>query len=906
MALANKDSLIRRVEAGRFDHAVFATYTLDIPFFEASVMRHLLRNGCRNAMVFADGHLLAVELNRLSEPGHYRTSWWYGRHYSLIPVHHTAAFHPKIFFLVGETIEVYVGSGNLEPGGLTSNLEIYHRVVCTKRKPDVEDAAIVRRIWHYISNTLSGRVPTYVRRQFARIETDVSWLRIDAEVESDTQDILGPGSDVIDALVLSVGTDKVENLFVMSPFFDAKIDALDRLIRTLRPKKTILLVQPDTVSLPGSKLADRKNLEAYQIDYDAYVHAKVIVAECARSSVLLAGSHNVSTPAFNGKNFEASLIRLNGKNSRFSELLGLTKHVVDKNRIPLDGTTLKLRSHGNDGGSVVNAWLASAQIDGNCVEVVARKKLSGDCRLVPVGAQGSLPPLNERPQLLEDGLRFVVSEGLSCSAWTAVSVADGGDQSQPVPLLHVSALENRARSSKEAEIGDRIKRLRTDITALPDILKSVSALLMSFPEHRHTNPATKNRGSKSPAPNGPIRQLSYDDFVVPWQTPTEEHFGTSARRSNLEIAVAAIARAIEGRDGGADALAADGIDVDTDASLATTSHYQEEVLAGARLEKDPESVGKLEQQFRRDDVVGVKESGARKKKKAGKQTPSAEEERLKSLLRARNSLKQFAKKFAIYLETFVEEESLSFDVFEKISSAGALMVQFVGRKMSAAKQEVELLSWQSWAEFNIRLFDVLSSSRTKFLSRLEWAHARTELHRPLVERFLGYVAVAERFCRLDALTPEQTSRILVGILRVCRVLGVYQAAVRDKAVEEAGQALLETFQGHSAAGPNLNWAKWVRTTRVAVEADVDLRNKYQKAADVAAAGLRQSELFVGDWVWWQHADGHIGVILENDGSKVQVAYEPNDSKPIKKEYVVQLSEIAPARPFQWERVSAGR
>jgi hypothetical protein len=898
MARAQKESLIRRVEAGRFEHAVFATYTLDIPFFEASVMRHVLRNGCRNAVVFADGHQLALEMNRLSEPGHSRTSWWYGKHYSLIPVHHTAAFHPKISFLIGEAIEVYVGSGNLEAGGLTSNLEIYHRVVCSRQDPDPGDASIVRQVWQYISSTLSTKVPSYARRQLHRIEEDIPWLKSSAEVTTDAQVVLGPGTDVASALKRSVGADKVDRLFIMSPFFDAKVGALDRLIQTLRPKTTILLVQPDTVSLPGSKLAGRKNLEIYAIDCDSYVHAKVVVAECSRSSILLAGSHNVSTPAFGGTNYEASLIRLNGKGSRFSELLGLTKHLLEKNRIPLEQSTLKLRNRGKDNGAAGNAWLASAQIDGTCVEIVTRKKLTETCRLIPLDSKGASSPLDAMPVVSDDGLRFVVSERLVCSAWTAIAVQDGADRSQPVPLLHVRSLENRARSPKEAEIGDQIKRLRTDINALPEILKNMSALLMSYPEHAQLKPKMNRKGGKLLAVNGPIHQLSYDDFVVPWQAPQEGHGWSPARRSNLEIAVAAIARAIEGRGKAGDIPEDDGLDLDLDSAFANKSSYREEVYAGGRLEENPDLIERMEQHCQTDEVVGLEQADGRGRKEIHKKSPTEEEDRLKSLVQARGSLKRFAKNFPIYLETLVEEENLSFDIFEKISSAGALTVQFVGRKMTAAKQEVELLSWESWTEFNINLFDVLSSSKTKCLSRFDWTVAQTELYRPTVERFMGYVAAVERLCRCEELTPEQSSRILVGILRVSRALGVNRGAVRDAAVMEAGQAILETFYTKSSGVPKLSWANWVEVTCTAVQLDEAFRSECQSVASVFAASGGHSTLLVGEWVWWQHADGHIGVVVESDYSTVEVAYEPGSTKPIKREYVVPLVEMAPARPLQ--------
>ena len=89
----------------------------------------------------------------------------------------------------------------------------------------------------------------------------------------------------------------------MSPFFDAKLETLVELKNKLKPKRIVLFLQSETVSVPGGSLKKIAGLEAYELGDvgSRYAHAKLVIAECRRSSIMLAGSHNVSRQAFEGQ-----------------------------------------------------------------------------------------------------------------------------------------------------------------------------------------------------------------------------------------------------------------------------------------------------------------------------------------------------------------------------------------------------------------------------------------------------------------------------------------------------------------------------------------------------------------------------------------------------------------------------
>lgn len=756
-------------------------------------------------------------------------------------------------------------------------------IACARQSIASEEADTIRSVWRYLRDEVSRHIPSCVHRQLSRIESDLPWLNAPINPETEARVVLGPGSDVVMALRQAIGNDKVSTLFVISPFFDARVAALERTIRQLRPNKTILLLQPHTVSVDGDRLAKYKNLEAYEIKCDSFVHGKVVIAECGRRSVVIAGSHNVSTPAFDGNNFEVGLIRVAQPDSRFSKALRLTDYVSEDNRICLATAGLKYRTDKTTTGTGGNFWLTSAHLEGGYLEVITRTPLHNSCRLVPFRANGPLEPLTAVPQITGEILRFVVPKTVAHRAWVAISVVDADKRSEPVPLLHVAALESRARSTKELEVSQRIKQLRSDLTELPDLLSSVSALLMAGSEKPVQRPSARH-SKKQVSPQHMPRKLPYEDFVVPWIPQGEHLHAPAARPSNLELVVAAISRAIEGGDATTDELNEENEETDADVSLAKTTQYEEEALANDALEKNP---GVLAEQLTGGIIRDKPDSGAL-------DTPrDLQQEKVRSLERAKTKLRHFATKFPMHLIELAQADKLQFDLFEKLCAVASLMMQFLGRQVTAGKVSIELLNVDTWGDFNVELFNVLSSSEIRFLERFDWKSGDPELYRSAVERFLGYVAAVERLCRLETVGPGKTARILVGLVRFCRLMGVSKAIVREKYVAEAARAFIDLIGSTSIPRPILQWSRFVKSVAKITELDTELRARYRDAAAIAATKSGQ-QLCLGDWVWWPHVEGHVGVVIATDASKAEIAYEPKATKLVSTPYVLPLKEIIPA------------
>lgn len=104
---------------GKFEHAIFTTYSISLSFFEQWVLPLLADTGVRNVVVFADPSQLGEGLLDL---GAQRT----GTAYQAVPVSIGAGvFHPKIMLLTGQASQrLVVSSANLTVSGQLRNLEV--------------------------------------------------------------------------------------------------------------------------------------------------------------------------------------------------------------------------------------------------------------------------------------------------------------------------------------------------------------------------------------------------------------------------------------------------------------------------------------------------------------------------------------------------------------------------------------------------------------------------------------------------------------------------------------------------------------------------------------------------------------------------------------------------------------
>jgi hypothetical protein len=129
---------------GRYEHALFATYSINLRFFEEWVLPLLRAAGARNVIVLADEAQLGVALAD-------RSLRSVGRSYHVVSVRlGPGAFHPKLFLLAGEDgARACISSANLTVDGQLRNVEsaiVLDSSVAEHRQPLIETTAFVRAI----------------------------------------------------------------------------------------------------------------------------------------------------------------------------------------------------------------------------------------------------------------------------------------------------------------------------------------------------------------------------------------------------------------------------------------------------------------------------------------------------------------------------------------------------------------------------------------------------------------------------------------------------------------------------------------------------------------------------------------------------------------------------------------
>lgn len=133
---------------------------------------------------------------------------------------------------------------------------------------------------------------------------------------------------------------------------------------------------------------------------------------------------------------------------------------------------------------------------------------------------------------------------------------------------------------------------------------------------------------------------------------------------------------------------------------------------------------------------------------------------------------------------------------------------------------------------------------------------------------------------------------MVGLQRICRVLGVDQETATDQSVNSTADEILgSTLPGvHPTA---LEWEGWLNFVRELRTIDKKLGRKYQVASQIADSFAQTRELAIGSWIWWPHTEGRIAVVVALQSSYIEVAYEPTRIKKLSPNYVMPLDVSPP-------------
>ncbi len=383
---------------GPWEHALILTYGVDIPFFERSLWYQFPAR-CRNKIILADGEQyleasklyaqqpgLVRHLNRL-----YIVSGIFGSHA------YTAA-HAKLILLTNaQQGRLLVGSGNLNWQGYASGGELFTAYDYSADSTELLSAFLaVRELVDALIQR--GSIGLTARKRIEYMWEHTPWFFLaPTSSERPVRDNLT--SSFLDQLVQEVDGAIVEELWILSPFYDKQAIALERLLQHLQPKLTTILVQPGRTSVYPTMLQrviDHApgicEIRPFQRGSDApYVHAKCYLVKLQDRAICLHGSPNLSQVAMlmtrSSSNVEIANL-LTGPRNAFDYVF----EALNIEPATTDLTALKLDFHATEEqeGVTQDTWrLTGGEWNGKSLILTV---------------QGTLPNLN--------GLALVINENL--------------------------------------------------------------------------------------------------------------------------------------------------------------------------------------------------------------------------------------------------------------------------------------------------------------------------------------------------------------------------------------------------------------------------------------------------------------------------------------------------------------
>lgn len=378
----NKLKLPSQLE-GRWSNVVFLTYRVDLPFFERAIWR-ILDSRCRNIIIIGDGNRLLDSYKGYSDTLNVR---WVNQKYIVDGVFGTT-FHPKMIFLTSQKAgRLLIGSGNLGIQGYASGGEMFVQYEYDSDSGLIEYPPVFVFVRNYLEGLIKeGLFRPQTERQLRKLLEETPWLYHGLDRDS----VLRSNIEVpfIDQFVNIIGDEPVEELSILSPFYDEKVSALQTILEVINPKITIVYLQEGETSVDPKELESVANQFPGKVrthlveifDGGVYIHNKLYIAKTATKSVCLQGSPNLTRSAFllcpPQGNFELANLLI-GEPDEFDQLIEiLTIHQQVENFFELD---CKYFGRQDDevieGDSLIGCWLVGGEWQKDYLKLFFRGQL---------------------------------------------------------------------------------------------------------------------------------------------------------------------------------------------------------------------------------------------------------------------------------------------------------------------------------------------------------------------------------------------------------------------------------------------------------------------------------------------------------------------------------------------------
>jgi hypothetical protein len=501
-----------RREGRRIFSSIITTYSINLPFYENVVLRHLQAAGSRlNVVLVDDGELGRAFVAESTAP---RRA---GVDYVLIPVCAGGAFHPKIVALFSDQgMIVALGSHNLTEAGFGRNSEISITFGFDKQ---VAPISISRPIADYVLQCAGDLAPgdaALSRRLAERLELH---SRRGANADHDVAFVgARPGGTTLLAGAFKDSEfASAKRILVLGPYFDDDLRFLGELRKRAPAAQLVVALQPEhsVMKRPGRVPARTRlcNADVLALRQSAtFIHAKAIVLDAGKQAVAAIGSANPSYPAWFGNsargNFEA-VVTMRGEAARkairelaLDQLWGAP--VISESQLKqIESRSQKATSEDDSATPTTLAGLwregwVKAELRDKSRAIRAVRQLSGP-------TYTSLPL--EGASITEGALRFA-------APGAGIFAVDMSDHTEPVIVIASSAgeLGSTLVSGTAARLIDELGRLGGGTAPGEELLDLCEKVLLQPKEEdegdttrrpsRRTAASTQQSGNETYSPRG--------------------------------------------------------------------------------------------------------------------------------------------------------------------------------------------------------------------------------------------------------------------------------------------------------------------------------------------------------------------------------------------------------------------
>jgi hypothetical protein len=509
-----------------FHTSIATTFGVDFSVYESVVLPRLRGAGCRNNVLLLDGRMLTHALS-----GECELPRQAGRLYTVSGVDRgPGVFHPKLLLQIGRLRgRLIVSSSNLTTPGLAGNLEIAGTVVYDT--PGSGEQRLVVAAWHYLCRHLKRDRQASTDQQ-SWILARAPWL---AEVAPATEPV-GLADGTIAALLTTgeasgIGARFVElvdapvdQLIVISPYWDSNLAALTYLTERLSPGEVSVLIDSARTIFP--KRAVQRVTKACVYDRGdfksgRFIHAKVIIARTKTADHVLIGSSNCTLAALGdathaGLNEEVCLYRRLPA-STVVDALGMAAVLESGRRldpealpdnVPAEELPFDQLAALNPGvfecrGDTLSWYPTSAFEPENCaVSLLAADGTTIECHLTELAGSTNTK-------------RFAISDTQQLPAFARIHHADGRI-SAPAIVMQLDVLRSTTREISSRQVSSLLLKLEGETEASLLILEAL-AIIERIEQHERIadrSLAIPAKLKEEPDVDSAYKTLSYEQFVA--------------------------------------------------------------------------------------------------------------------------------------------------------------------------------------------------------------------------------------------------------------------------------------------------------------------------------------------------------------------------------------------------------